>query len=94
MAFECLNQSLSNLVCIAWHLSPSQWYTSWISPIGMCIPSVVARQWLGIYVPVATNTWTKEELLDTLLSAQSVSYQTITFGTVCASLYFCKAVAR
>jgi hypothetical protein len=26
--FEFLNQSLLNLVCISWHLSPSQWHTS------------------------------------------------------------------
>jgi hypothetical protein len=28
MKFECLNQSLRNLVCISWHLSPSQRCTS------------------------------------------------------------------
>jgi hypothetical protein len=25
--FECLNHSLWNLVCISWHLSPSEWRT-------------------------------------------------------------------
>jgi hypothetical protein len=28
LTFECLNQSLWNLVCISWHMSPPQWHTS------------------------------------------------------------------
>jgi hypothetical protein len=57
---ECLNQSPLNLWCISWQLSPSQRRTSWIPPISlcarMCIPLIVARQWLGKHVPTATNT--------------------------------------
>jgi hypothetical protein len=34
---ECLNQSSPNLVCISWHLSPSQRHTSYIPPISLCL---------------------------------------------------------
>jgi hypothetical protein len=41
----------------------------------MCIPPIVARQWFGNNVTVATNTHaTIEELLDTFFM-QSVLYQ-------------------
>jgi hypothetical protein len=36
-AFECLTQSLRNLVCVSWHFSPSQWRTSLIPPAGLCV---------------------------------------------------------
>jgi hypothetical protein len=37
LTFECLNQSLWNLILISWHLSPSQRSTSWIPPISLCV---------------------------------------------------------
>jgi hypothetical protein len=57
--FEFQKQSLWNLVCISWHLSPSQRRTSKIPPISLCvcicIPLIVARQRLGKYIPAAMN---------------------------------------
>jgi hypothetical protein len=60
------------LVCVSWHLSPSQRLASYISPISLCVcmripptfarhqvgknPLIVARQRLGKNVPGATNT--------------------------------------
>jgi hypothetical protein len=41
----------------------------------MCMPPIVARQWLNIHIPVAMNTWNKEELLYASFSVWSVSYQ-------------------
>jgi hypothetical protein len=67
-AFECLNQSLWNLVCITWHLRHVQWRTLYIPPIllcvCMCVSPIVVRQLLGIDVPTATNARNKEQLLD------------------------------
>jgi hypothetical protein len=39
LTFECMNQSLWNLVCtrISWHLSISQRLTSKIPPISLCL---------------------------------------------------------
>jgi hypothetical protein len=79
LTFECLNQSLGNLVCISWHLSLSQQHTSYIPPISlcvcMCIPllllgnrSVKTLQLQQIYTMI-------EELLDALFFIGSVSYQ-------------------
>jgi hypothetical protein len=57
--FECLNQSLWNLVCVSWHLSPSQRLTSYTPAISLCvclcIPPVVATQRLGKHVLAAAN---------------------------------------
>jgi hypothetical protein len=51
VTFECLDQSLWNLVCISWHVGPPQRRTSQIPPISLCvctcIPPIVARQRLG-----------------------------------------------
>jgi hypothetical protein len=78
-AFECLNQSLWNLVCISWNLSQSQWLTH-KSPLSICVPvfifPTVAKQRHGKNVRAATNTHvTIEELLDASFSVRSVSYQ-------------------
>jgi hypothetical protein len=57
--FECLKQSLWNLVYISWHLSPSQWHPYKSLPaifVSLCeSPHIVARQLLGEHVPAATN---------------------------------------
>jgi hypothetical protein len=45
--FECLNHSIWNLVCISWHLSPSQWRTSYIPPISQCIRIFIPLSLLG-----------------------------------------------
>jgi hypothetical protein len=63
--FECLNQSLSNLVRTSRHLSPSQRRTSYIPLISLCLyvyPPIVARQRLGIYVTATTNTGNKRRI--------------------------------
>jgi hypothetical protein len=64
LTFECVNQSLWNLVCISWHLSPSRRRTSQIPPNSLCVctcmcnPPITVWQKLGNDVPVATkNTW-------------------------------------
>jgi hypothetical protein len=68
LTFECLNQSLGNLVCISWHLSPSQRFIyNSLPSVCFCIyiPPIVVRQRLGKNVTAATNTHaTMEELLD------------------------------
>jgi hypothetical protein len=50
-AFECLNQSLWNLVCIPWQLSPSQWHAiKFTSNQTLCVYvylPIVPRQHLG-----------------------------------------------
>jgi hypothetical protein len=91
LTFECLNQSLLNLVTISRHLSPSQRPNKNIHPISLCvcmciplsllnngsvkIPTVV-RQRLSIKVTAVTNTHaTIEELLDASFSMWPVSYQ-------------------
>jgi hypothetical protein len=60
LIYECLNQSLWNLVCISWHPSPSQRHISWILCISLCVfvcvSSIVARQRPGISFTSATNT--------------------------------------
>jgi hypothetical protein len=60
LTFEYLKQSLWNLVCISWHLSPSQLRTSWMPPISLCVcicvPHTVARSRLGKHVPTKMNT--------------------------------------
>jgi hypothetical protein len=57
-----------NLVCISWHLIPSQRRTSLIPPnsrfVCMCIPPVVAKQRLGRNVTTATNSHATIELFD------------------------------
>jgi hypothetical protein len=50
LTFDCLNQSLLNLVCISWHLSPSQRRTLSLC-VCMCIPPIAARQTLGKVYP-------------------------------------------
>jgi hypothetical protein len=73
--YEWLYQSLLNLVCILWHLTPSQRRIS-ISPVSLSkyLP-IVARQRLGKNVSAAVNTHaTKEEMLDSI-SMRFVSYQ-------------------
>jgi hypothetical protein len=37
LTFACLNQSLWNVVCIPWNLSPSQRHTSQICPVSLCV---------------------------------------------------------
>jgi hypothetical protein len=53
---ELMNQSLWNLVCISWHLSPSPRCTPITLRVCMCIRSIVARQWLcRKYLPSVTR---------------------------------------
>jgi hypothetical protein len=47
LTFECLNQSLWNLVRISWHLSPSQRRTSQIPPISLCVCMCMHLSLLG-----------------------------------------------
>jgi hypothetical protein len=57
--FEFLNQSLWNVVCISWHLSPSQKLLREFIPlacVSVCVSATVARQRLGKNVTAATNT--------------------------------------
>jgi hypothetical protein len=74
---------------MSWHLSPSQWHTSWIPPIRlcvcMCIPLLVARKWLGRHVLTATNTCKIEKLLETFC-IWSVSYQGRVWVCLCIPL--------
>jgi hypothetical protein len=79
LTYECLNQSFLNLVCISWHLSPSQRHASQIPA------PIVARQRLSRQVPAAKTTHVTIELLDT----RSVSYQRRVSGSVCVSPYRC-----
>jgi hypothetical protein len=56
-----INLYETRYIRISWHLSPSQWRTSQIPLISLCVcmsisPLIVARQRLGKYVPAATNT--------------------------------------
>jgi hypothetical protein len=74
--FECVNESLWNLVCISLHLSPSQRHNSRIPPFSLCdsvyIPSIFATQRLG----APTNTRAIiEELLALTFSIRLVLYQ-------------------
>jgi hypothetical protein len=64
-AFECLKQSLWNLLCISWHLNTSQRLSSYQfeCPLSLLsngsvnyIPSFMARQRIGNHVPAATYT--------------------------------------
>jgi hypothetical protein len=69
LTFECLNQSLRNLVCISWQLSPSQMtYFINTSDQSMCLHVylfLVATQRYGKNVSAETNTHAAiEELLD------------------------------
>jgi hypothetical protein len=50
--FECLNQSLLNLACMSWHLSPFQRRTSEISPINLCA-------YMCNPLPLLGNGWAK-----------------------------------
>jgi hypothetical protein len=53
--FECLNQSLWNLVCISRHLSPSQWCTS-KNPSHQSVSfTFIATNWLSKHIPAATT---------------------------------------
>jgi hypothetical protein len=67
---EFLTQSLWNSVCTSWNLSPSQRRQ-------MCILPIVARQRLCKNFTPAINNMraTLEELLDSLSSMRSASYQ-------------------
>jgi hypothetical protein len=44
---ECMNPSLWNLLCVSWHLSPSQWCTSWISHNSLSVCMWIPLSWLG-----------------------------------------------
>jgi hypothetical protein len=49
ISFECLNQSIWNLLCISWHLSPCQRRTSKIHPINLCVYLfTVYKAWLPL----------------------------------------------
>jgi hypothetical protein len=60
--FEWLDQSLRNLVCthISWHLIPSHWRASWISPsslsVCICIPLSLLRNGSVKNIIATTNT--------------------------------------
>jgi hypothetical protein len=87
--FECLNQSLWNLVCISCYLSPSQRHI--IPPISLCVCMCIHLSLLGngsVKIPLALlcnssiktlprheYTCNKEELLDASFSKRSVSHQ-------------------
>jgi hypothetical protein len=77
--FECQNQSLWNLVCISWHLSPSQRHTFFNPYQSVCLhmyPLAVPRQRLGKHFTEVTNTHaTIKEVLDLSFSMRSVSYK-------------------
>jgi hypothetical protein len=78
--FEWLKQFLRNLICISWHLNPSQRRTSWNPPISLCVymctSPIVARQRLSKNITAATNTRvTIEEILNALFSLRFVSYE-------------------
>jgi hypothetical protein len=47
LTFECLNQSLWNVICISWHLSPFQRCTSLIPPFSLCVICVSPLLLLG-----------------------------------------------
>jgi hypothetical protein len=55
--FECLNQTLRNLVCLSWHLSPSKRRTSQMSPISLrvCMCMLLSN---GRYKRYAVNEYT------------------------------------
>jgi hypothetical protein len=69
--FEYLNQSLRNLVCISWQLSPSQLLTSKIPPITLCVymcsPPIIARQRLCKHVPATTNTRSNRKIVGRII---------------------------
>jgi hypothetical protein len=73
--FDCLNQSLWNLVRISWYPSPSERRTSQLPRISLCLHLHVAGQRLGKYVTETTNINSTIQLLDVSFSMQSVSYQ-------------------
>jgi hypothetical protein len=90
ITFECLNQSLWNLVCISWQLSPSQRRTSKIPFINQCvcvtllllqsygsvkcIPDFGARERLGKHVPAAMNTRKNRRIVGRVIFMRSISY--------------------
>jgi hypothetical protein len=51
LTLEFLNQSIWNLVCISWHMNPSQRRTTQIPLISLYVPKynapIIARQRLG-----------------------------------------------
>jgi hypothetical protein len=71
--YECLNQSLRNLVCISWHLRPVQWRTSQVPPISLCVYMCIPLSTLGngsvktllrqrIHTQQHKNCWTRRFL--------------------------------
>jgi hypothetical protein len=47
LTFEWMHQSSWNLVCLSWHLSPSQMRTSYILPINLCVCMCIPLSLLG-----------------------------------------------
>jgi hypothetical protein len=82
--FKCSSQSSLNLVCMSWHLSPSQRRASCYLPslcVCRCTPPILGRKRLvlsngSVYtIPRQRIHATIEELLVTSFSMRSVSYQ-------------------
>jgi hypothetical protein len=82
LAFECLNQTSSNVVCISWHVSPPQRRTSEMPPINLCVCTLLCDGSKRT-LPQHDTHAIIEELLDESFYMWSVSYQM----SVCRSVY-------
>jgi hypothetical protein len=81
--FECINQSVWKLVCISWHRNQSQWPTSQIPLISLCVSLCNPLSLLGKHVPTATNIRNNRSIVGhVVLSTISVASKTI-----CGSVY-------